>query len=179
MHSHLLRILLALCLLTFPPELCGQKRPITPEQLPLELRKLATGARTIFSGRVVSVKANDGYAARRVATVTVTLRIENAVRGVGDGQTYSFSEWAGLWSGRERYRVGQRLMLFLYPPSPLGLTSPVGGDAGRLVVDEKGHVLSTIGQAPSNPLSPGSPRIGPDGIGVKDLARALRKMRQE
>ena len=32
-------------------------------------------------------------------------------------------------------------MLFLYPPSKVGLTSPVGGGAGRFRVDPQGNVI--------------------------------------
>jgi hypothetical protein len=50
-------------------------------------------------------------------------------------------EWAGLWDRGERYRVGERVMLFLYSPSKLGLTSPVAGAMGRFVVDAQGRIL--------------------------------------
>jgi hypothetical protein len=32
------------------------------------------------------------------------------------------------------------VLLFLYPPSKLGLTSPVGGTSGRLQIDRKRRV---------------------------------------
>ncbi|GAC1428679.1 MAG: hypothetical protein NVS1B11_11280 [Terriglobales bacterium] len=40
----------------------------------------------------------------------------------------------------DRYFVGERLLLFLYPPSKLGLTSPVGGSLGRFNLDSAGNV---------------------------------------
>ena len=46
-----------------------------------------------------------------------------------------------LWSGAQRYRVGERVLLFLYPPSKLGLTSCVGGAVGRFTIDPRGRVL--------------------------------------
>jgi hypothetical protein len=39
------------------------------------------------------------------------------------------------------YRVGERLMLFLHAPSKLGLTSPVGGSAGRFAIDQVERIL--------------------------------------
>ena len=50
-------------------------------------------------------------------------------------------EWAGLWNTGERYETGERVLLFLYPKSKLGLTSPVGGKLGRYAVDAAGRVL--------------------------------------
>jgi len=45
-----------------------------------------------------------------------------------------------LWSFGLRYRRGERALLFLYPPSRLGLTSWVGGPLGRFAVDSTGSV---------------------------------------
>jgi hypothetical protein len=49
-------------------------------------------------------------------------------------------EWAGLWEAGERYRAGERVLLYLYPPSKLGLTSPVGGRLGRYQIGHDGLV---------------------------------------
>jgi len=40
----------------------------------------------------------------------------------------------------ERYQPGEQVVLFLYPASSLGLTSPVGGEMGRFQVDKVGRV---------------------------------------
>jgi hypothetical protein len=40
-------------------------------------------------------------------------------------------------------RGGQRLLIFLYPPSRLGLTSPVGGPLGQVVLDSRGEIVRT------------------------------------
>ena len=71
----------------------------------------------------------------------ITFRVDVAVRGVRVGQVLKVREWAGLWDSRDRYRRGERVLLFLYPPSKLGLTSPIGGDMGRFEVGGDGRVL--------------------------------------
>jgi hypothetical protein len=48
-------------------------------------------------------------------------------------------------------------MLFLYPPSKLGLTSPVGGPLGRFKIDPDGRVI-----------------LGPRSMGVRHPAIADR-----
>jgi hypothetical protein len=48
----------------------------------------------------------------------------------------------GLWnSGQQRYRMGERVLLFLYPASKLGLTSWVSGSLGHFSFDGPGHIL--------------------------------------
>jgi hypothetical protein len=175
MHRHLLRILLVAGL-ACTVRLAAQRRAFPPDPVPIQLQRIAGGAGTIFSGRVVSIVPARVATPDRVATVTVTCKVENAVRGVKAGQIYSFREWAGLWSAGPRYRVGQRLMFFLYAPSALGLTSPVGGRSGMLPVDAKGKVL-----LPPQPPIPGAPRptTARSPVLVKDVANSLRRMRED
>ena len=106
------------------------------------LEQLARHAGFIFRGRVLSVER--GRPARgAVTTVQVTFEVLEGIRGVRSGERLTIQEWAGLWAaGRPRYRVGQELLLFLYPRSRLGLTSPVGGELGILPIDAQGKVLA-------------------------------------
>jgi hypothetical protein len=107
----------------------------------LVFRQLVRSAGIIFSGRVVFI----GHAASGVrpnpASTAVTFRVENAIRGTSRGQNLTIHEWAGLWTSGERYRVGERVLLFLYSPSRLGLTSPVAGAMGKFMMDSQGQVL--------------------------------------
>ncbi|HTW31322.1 MAG TPA: hypothetical protein VMD76_06560 [Candidatus Sulfotelmatobacter sp.] len=75
-----------------------------------------------------------------VASVAITFHVENALRGTTAGRDLTTREWIGLWSSGQRYRVGERVFLFLYPPSKLGLTSCVGGEAGRFGIDGLGRI---------------------------------------
>jgi hypothetical protein len=95
----------------------------------------------IFSGTVVTVEHSSSSPSNTIATTSIRFRVEEAIRGVRKGQVVEVKEWAGLWESGERYHVGQRVLLFLYPPSKLGLTSPVGHRAGRFPLDNNGRVL--------------------------------------
>jgi hypothetical protein len=100
-----------------------------PDAVAREMHELSRHAGRIFSGQVVSIAMEpDGNA------VCIRFRVETAMRGANAGQMVAVREWAGLWALAPRYRLGQRFLLFLYPPSRLGLTSPVLGDRGRLPV---------------------------------------------
>jgi len=70
----------------------------------------------------------------------VTFQVEQVLRGPRAGQRFSIREWPGLWVSGERYRVGQGMTLFLYPPSRVGFSSPVDGGAGRFKVDRDGQM---------------------------------------
>jgi hypothetical protein len=87
---------------------------------------------------------NSGY-----ITVQITFRIEQAIRGTRAGQILTIREWAGLWNSGQRYHPGERLLLFLYSPSSLGLTSPVGGASGRFTVDSGGSAVIENGRLPA------------------------------
>ena len=74
-------------------------------------------------------------------TVAITFHVERAIRGVRPGQNLTIRQWIGLWASGQRYRVGEHVLLLLYPPSKLGLTSSVAGPMGRFAIDPLGRIL--------------------------------------
>jgi hypothetical protein len=149
------------------------------------LRMLTRNSGYIFDGTVLSVERIAEAEPGSVAAVQITFRVEQAIRGVRNGQVLSIREWAGLWNSGERYRAGERLLLFLYSPSKLGLTSPVGGPQGRFAVDPGGNILS--GNARLAPFSayqtPRQPSTDPTSrasrLSSRTLALALQRMARE
>jgi hypothetical protein len=107
---------------------------------PLSLTQLTSKAGFIFSGRVLRVE-HPAPLPDRVPVVQVTLQVEQALRGTRRGQTFILTQWAGAWDSSPRFRPGQRLLLFLYPRSPTGLTSVVGGRLGEFDLDAGGNVV--------------------------------------
>jgi hypothetical protein len=119
-------------------------------------------------------------ASNDLASVQITCEVEHGIRGTRDGQILSFREWAGLWTTGPRYRIGQRLMLFLYAPSALGLTSPVGGRLGQFAVDRDGRVVLSPGQQQSIRVSPRPIRIDIHRpIPLRQFTRAVRRMQED
>ena len=119
----------------------------------------------IFAGTVKSVE-RAAPKGNGVATVLINFHVDQAMRGVRTGQTLAIREWAGLWESGERYRPGERVMLFLYPPSKLGLTSPVGGPMGRFKIDPDGRVV----------LGPGSIGVQPRHPAIADRFRGRTRL---
>jgi hypothetical protein len=146
-----------------------------------KLRLLTRNSGYIFDGTVLSVERVAGTEPDSVATVQVTFRVERAIRGTRNGQVLRIREWAGLWSSGERYRPGERLLLFLYSPSKLGLTSPVGGPLGRLAVDPGGNFVLEEARLAALPLDPASKvqLRGKNRVNTRALALAIQRARVE
>ena len=124
----------------------GATRPnlLAPEYLP-HPHPLIRNSGYIFAGTVKSVE-RVAPRGNGVATVLINFHVDQAMRGVRTGQTLAIREWAGLWESGERYRPGERVLLFLYPPSKLGLTSPVAGPMGRFRIGPDGRVIFDPGR---------------------------------
>ncbi len=113
------------------------------------------------------------------SAIRVTFLVSDAIRGVRDGQRITITEWSGLWIGDpHRYRVGDDLLLILYPASRIGLTSPVAGDLGRFAIAADERVVATGAQrrmlTPSALLPSRAPRI-PEHLTYAELAARLRQ----
>lgn len=134
----------------------GQFFPAVPN-----LRALTRDSGYIFDGTVLRVERVAPYDGSSAGAVQITFRVDQAIRGTHNRQLLTIREWAGLWNLGDRYRPGERLLLFLYSPGKLGLTSPVGGPSGRFAVDSHGNLAlenvqpSALG---SHPFLPGQPR---------------------
>ena len=147
---------------------------------PPNIFQLTRKAGYMFSGTVVSVERISAPKTQSAEAVRVTFHIDQGIRGVKTGQTLEIREWAGLWNGRERYRPGEHVFLFLHAPSRLGLTSPIGGDSGKLAIDPSNRVtvpgniaqgLSFPGQASETQQSRRIP--------LRDFAAAVRRASEE
>jgi hypothetical protein len=105
----------------------------TPAQT-FSLRQLTQHAGIVFAGTVTHIQPD-------AQQVHITFRVDQGIRGVPSKRTFTIREWAGLWAFSPRYRVGEHLVLLLYPPSSTGLTSPVGGAIGRFSIDDRNRII--------------------------------------
>ena len=134
---------------------------------------IARAAGTIFSGTVTSIARRPATGSQPVETVAITFHVESAIRGTIPGQDLTIAQWIGLWSGGQRYRIGERVLLFLYPPSKLGLTSCVAGPIGRFTIDPQGRVLLTeqhLSSFRTDPVLGGQTHVL-----LSDFARAVQR----
>lgn len=115
--------------------------PATADAL-IEQMSLAAGV--IFAGEVTAVRRPMGFAGSAQAAaegvVEIDLHVNQSLRGPAGGSTYTLREWSGLWAGNSgRYRVGERLLLFLYAPDAHGLSAPVHGAEGAIPLRGSGN----------------------------------------
>jgi hypothetical protein len=139
--------------------------------------QMVRAAGIIFSGHVTFVERAGGRvpspSGASPGSTVVTFQVEHAIRGTSAGQSLTIHEWSGLWTGRERYRVGEHVFLFLYPPSKFGLTSPVGGGGGRFAIDPQGRIAmnpQNISALAADPVI-GGRKVVP----YPDFMRAVRR----
>jgi hypothetical protein len=145
----------------------------------------AVTAQTAPADRVASGTV-DRVASGAVPTVELSFRVDEAIAGVEPGQVLTIHEWAGVWAMQFQRPMakGQRILIFLYPPSRLGLTSPVGGSLGQIALDSTGKNVSKAAPMSAaaiglpNASSP-RPRASTNSVSVVQLERAIRSAREE
>lgn len=174
-------VYLAVLLLVSLPTFAEVPRPIESPVIP-QLSSLARKSGYIFSGTVKAVERVTPASASSVAVMRITFQVEKGYVGVRSGQELVIQECAGLWQSGESYRRGEKVLLFLYPPSKLGLTSPVRGMGGRFAVDPGGGIIVQPDRGSIEPLRRPLPlRESPKGTRVRpeDFARALHAALKE
>jgi hypothetical protein len=144
-------------------------------------KRISRRAGIIFAGTVMSAPqtvsrpvlqnvpqavANPMKTDRAVAAVELKFRVDRSITGAKKGQFLTIHEWAGAQSRHRPMRPGQHLLLFLYPPSRLGLTSPVGGSLGQIELDPSGENVAPVFAAKSR-------------VPVAQLESAIRAARGE
>jgi hypothetical protein len=103
---------------------------------------LTQRAAIIFAGRVVKIEfPGEPQLEEKSETdsfVQITFQVDDGIRGAKSGDLITIQEWTGLWGGKaaaaQRYRVGEKVLIFYHRPNAAGITSPVGGTAGRFPI---------------------------------------------
>jgi hypothetical protein len=120
-------------------------------------------------------------------------RVDHAIAAVESGQVVTIREWTGALSRQRALRPGDRVLILLYPPSRLGLTSPVGGSLGQVRLDPSGQLVAEGGSGQAGGDSPNEARASKTRerdsshdtrpstrpISVSQIARAIRAARGE
>jgi hypothetical protein len=158
-------------------------------------KQLSRRAGMIFAGTVLTAAtptvttqtaATDRAVSGTTPAVQLSFRVERAIAGVERGQILTVHEWVGAWSMHRPMRSGQHILIFLYPLSRLGFTSPVGGSLGQFVLDPSGKNVSRDAQKPAAAIrlrneSSVRPRVpvNTGSVSVVQLERAIRSAREE
>jgi hypothetical protein len=146
-----------------------------------EWQQRSRSAGMVFAGTVLG--AGPATKNQAIPTIAVTLRVDRAIAGVRQGELLTIFEWEGAWSRQPALRAGQRVLLFLYAPSRLGLTSPVGGPLGQIALDGNDETVPPSALvpvvSPRTALPVTSLPVPPTAIPLEKLERAIRGVRLE
>jgi hypothetical protein len=151
--------------------------PRSPSRHNLGFREMTRAAGMIFSGTVTKVQRHSATTGQSVETIAITFHVETAIRGVIPNADLTISQWAGLWSSGQRYRIGERVLLFLYPPSKVGLTSCIAGPTGLFHIDPWGRIQ--LSAQHMSLLRRDSALGGKSRLAVGDFASAVRRASEE
>ncbi len=152
-------------------------------------KQLARRAGMIFAGTVLTSSPATPITDRAVTgappfSVELRFRVDRAIAGVEAGQILTIHEWTGAASMHRPMSGGEHVLLFLYPPSRLGLTSPVGGSLGLVILDAAGEYVSKdeLLRHRGVTLRPGFPVTvsgGTRSVSIVQLESAIRSAREE
>jgi len=118
-------------------------------------RQVSRRAGIIFTGTVLSNSGESAQTDSGVPSVEIRFQVDRAIAGVEPGGILTIHEWIGSLSRHPAMRPGEHLLLFLYPPSSLGLTSPVSGSQGQIRLDPLGRtIVDQPGPVPDSQASP-------------------------
>lgn len=158
--------------------------------LPLDLRQMTDQSGRVFVGRCdeVTQELDENGLPATYARLTVT----EGIKGVETGETLLIKQFGAvrppqdvregesailpmktMTIGGGGYEAGRHYLLFLYPESTMGFTSPVGGGQGRFEVSdtaEGGAALTVV--PPFGPAVLKSSSTGP-----VELNAMIRKVR--
>ena len=188
---------LGLCLSSFSA--AQQSDQVVAERvLGPQWKQVSRRAGMIFVGTVLAIApaaTTETTATYRVVqgtppSVQLSFRVDRAIAGVAQGQIVAIHEWAGAWAMQRPLSKGQHILIFLYPPSRLGFTSPVGGSMGEVALDSSGESVREHEQKSAAPVfirseSPPRPVVPiADGrvdghVSVVQLERAIHGAREE
>jgi len=160
-------------------------------------KQMARRAGIIFTGTVIATNHPPAASDQSIPlaamipaeppTIQLSFQVERAIAGVDSGQVFTIHEWVGASSMHRTISVGQHVLLFLYPPSRLGFTSPVGGAQGEVLLDSSGENVVDLKpatmfkalNAPEFSTPSTQTRSSPARtVTVDQLERAIRGVRQ-
>ncbi len=106
------------------------------------LERLVKEAGIIFGGKVIGVETGRKYTAMNLYATTYTFLVTEPVYGV-TSDTLTIRQYGGEADGRTfyppgipRFEEGEEVLVLMYAPSRVGMTSTVGKEQGKFLIHE-------------------------------------------
>lgn len=110
-------------------------KQVDGREIEIDLEKMVKSAGTIFSGRCIDVQNGVHPDYQNVNVKFVEFDILDVLEGrVGDRLKFMQFGNGIEMPHAPKYRKGENVLLFLYPASQYGFTSPVGGHQGKFSI---------------------------------------------
>lgn len=120
---------------------CRSASPVraqtTPLTVPMNLARMVDESQNVVLAHVAAVRVEPHPQYQNLNTVVVTLEVSEPLKG-SPGPQLVFRQYNPDITDSKAtlgYRVGEEIVLMLRQPSAEGLTSPVGFDQGRFLVE--------------------------------------------
>ena len=111
--------------------------PVLANTRSINLAEMTSHAGRIVHGRVVEVREGSHPQHEGIAVTFIKIEVTEMIKG-GAVREVSFMQYGNsntqYIADMPKYSVGEEIVLFLYPESKLGLTSPVGQGQGKFIV---------------------------------------------
>ena len=109
------------------------------DTIPLNLEEITAAADRIFAGICINVEEIEDDPESKLPVFKYTFKITEAIKGIGGKEKITFKQWKPTAKGAA-YDVEKKYILFLFPDSERGLTSPVGFLQGQFEIEKKGLI---------------------------------------
>ena len=106
------------------------------DSLPLNLDEITDSADRIFTGICKKIENIEKDPVSNLKVIKYTFKIIESIKGVNIDEII-FVQWKPT-TVDVGYVIGEKYVVFLYPNSRLGLTSPVGYVQGKFLVEKRG-----------------------------------------
>jgi hypothetical protein len=141
----------------------------------VSLSEMVAASGTVVTGRVVGVREGRHPNYTNIVVTFVTVEVSEMLKGAAKNITrHEFMQFGGTGLTRIQdmpsYRVGEDIMLFLYPESEQGFTSPVGGGQGKFQINQD----TQTGERSVNQALPNARLF--DGLKTQKLTTAERAL---
>ena len=109
------------------------------DTLPLNLEEITSASDRIFAGICTNVEEIEEDPESKLPVFRYTFNITEPIKGLNGKEEITFKQWKPTANGAS-YETGKKYVLFLYPNSERGLTSPVGFLQGQFEIQKKGFI---------------------------------------
>jgi len=108
------------------------------ETIPMNLEEITDASGIIFSGECLDSEEIENDQESNLPIIKYTFKVTECIKG-NCVDKVTFKQWKGA-ARAISYEIGKNYVLFLYPESERGLTSPVALEQGSFAIEKKGLI---------------------------------------